>query len=220
MSARVKAREARSVDAARGALTAAALLCASACASPPDRLAEPVASSAPGATTEPTTSTAVASAQASAVVPAPLASAASSAGTTTKRPAGFEGLGGPCGEVPKIGVYTGKASCGSDGRVSLVEWQLADVVGEPAQSDVTASKEIAGRDATTTLVVAGDAIWMRVSRPTARVSGSTWMGLPARMTDEQREEAQRRAGLPTEPLLKDGGEWKSALIAHGPMAKP
>lgn len=43
-----------------------------------------------------------------------------------------------------------------------------------------------------------------------------WVGLVAEMTDAQLEEAQRRAQVPKEPLLKTTAAWKTALALPPP----
>lgn len=101
--------------------------------------------------------------------------------------------------------------------MSTIEWQLADVVEGPQVGLVIAEKTVQAKDVTSTLMITADAVWMRAARPTARVTGSTWMGIPARMSDGELEDAQRRAGLATKPLLRTGAEWKEALIQSGPI---
>lgn len=43
------------------------------------------------------------------------------------------------------------------------------------------------------------------------------MALPSAMTDAQRVESQRNAGLPEAPLLQTGAAWKQALEQSGPI---
>jgi hypothetical protein len=169
------------------------LAVASACRHPPTEQAPPV-------TAQPVTST-----------PA----------VTPRRPIGFDGLGRRCPFTPRVGDYTGVTWCGADGMVSAIEWTLADVVGAPADAELMAERTQRDVGLTHTVQVTHDAVWIRTSRPTARVTGTTFMGVLADMTDEQLAAAQRLARLPAQPLLRTPDAWKEHLMLHhGPPPAP
>jgi hypothetical protein len=139
---------------------------------------------------------------------------------------GFEKLGTPCQGADTVSevtleAYTGRASCGANGTVSQIEWRLADVVGAPAESEAIAERTESGAmGENTVLRITANAVWMRNSRPTRRVTGWTFMGVPEWMTDKQRAEAQRLAKLRDAPPLASAEAWKAALIQSGPIPPP
>jgi hypothetical protein len=103
--------------------------------------------------------------------------------------------------------------------IAAIEWPLADVIGEPPTSEIIASRQVEGQFSET-LHITNDAVWFRVSRRTARVTGTTWMALPSLLSDADLAELQQTAGLASSPLLRTGAEWKQALIESGPVPPP
>jgi hypothetical protein len=137
------------------------------------------------------------------------------------RPIGFDGLGQRCPFTARLGDYTGIVWCGATGTVSAIEWRLADVVGAPDEAELIAERTQTDVGLTHTVQVTHDAVWIRTSQPTARVTGTTYLGVLADMTDEQLAATQRLARLPDEPLLRTPDAWKERLMLHhGPAPAP
>jgi hypothetical protein len=193
----------------------AALAIVSACHHAPSDQAPPV--TAPPVTAPPVTAPPVTTPPAT----TPPATMTSPPTVTPRRPTGFDGLGQRCPFTPTFGVYTGVAWCGADGTVSAIEWKLADVVGAPDEAELIAERTQTDVGLTHTVAVTHDAVWIRTSRPTARVSGATFMGVLASMTDEQLAAAQRLARVPDQPLLRTPDAWKERMMLHhGPPPAP
>ncbi|NUP08274.1 MAG: hypothetical protein HOW73_19665 [Polyangiaceae bacterium] len=136
--------------------------------------------------------------------------------SASERPLGFEKLGGKCVTSVALSETTSThiVRCAEDDTIAAVEWLLADVVQAP-KDDVASHHEWSlpenGQSSEFQILVTGDAIWMRLARPTRRLSGFTVMALPAKLKDADLAALQARAGLADSPLLRTTEAWSDAL---------